>query len=134
MRVNRGRSASAASASGLGCGASATSRGTMLCRNTAIRPGLTGWVRTKNGAPPRPIDPVIGGAPQAEPFAGHVPAWQIGETTVIDAHVAVGVEEPDALAMGAGHPLPGQAALPLGCLTVVAAEVGDFSPQGFDLR
>jgi hypothetical protein len=32
--------------------ASATSRGTMLWRNTAIRPGLTGWVRTKNGAPP----------------------------------------------------------------------------------
>ena len=79
------------------------------------------------------IDPVIGGAPQAEPFAGYVPAWQLSETTVIDAHVAVGIEEAYAVAVGAGHPLPSQAALPLSCLTVVAAEVGDFSPQGFDL-
>jgi hypothetical protein len=39
------------------------------------------------------IDRVIGGAPQAEPFAGYVPAWQISETAVIDAHVAVSMEK-----------------------------------------
>src|ERR1700693_990903 len=79
------------------------------------------------------VDPVIGGASQAEPFAGHVPAWQISETTVIDAPGAVGVDEPDAVTLGAGHPLLSQTTLPLGCLTVLTAEVGDFLPQSFDL-
>jgi hypothetical protein len=50
----------------------------MLCRTTAIRPGLTGWVKTKTERH-QAIDPVIGGAPQAEPFAGYVPAWQLDQ-------------------------------------------------------
>ncbi len=44
------------------------------------------------------------------------------------------LEQADALAVGAGHPFPGQTALPLDCLTVLTAELGDFSPHGFDLR
>jgi hypothetical protein len=48
--------------------------------------------------------------------------------------MAVGVEQAHALAVDPGHPLPGQAALPLGCLTVLTAELGDLLPQGFDLR
>src|SRR6266446_7558965 len=74
------------------------------------------------------VDPVIGGAPQTEPFARHVAAWQIGQAPVIDAHVAIGVEQTYALTVCAEHPLPSQAALPLGCLTVLTAEIRDFSP------
>src|SRR3974377_1214625 len=77
MRVKRGRSRSAASASAEGCGASATSRGTMLWRNTAIRPGFTGWGGKKNGAPLRP--PIQ--SEQFAPLAGGQIAALLQRTT-----------------------------------------------------
>jgi hypothetical protein len=51
----------------------------MLCRNTARRPGLTGGGEDEKRRATPAIEPVIGGAPQAEPFAGYVPAWQLGQ-------------------------------------------------------
>src|SRR5437868_1415901 len=128
MRVNRGRSASASSASVSGCGASATSRGTMCCRSTAMRPGFYRLGEDEKRRATQAVDPVIGGVPQTEPFARHVAAWQIGQAPVIDAHVTIGVEQTYALTVCAEHPLPSQAALPLS-LTVLTAEIRDFSPQ-----
>jgi hypothetical protein len=91
-------------------------------------------VRTKKGAPSNPLIGVIGGAPQAEALARHVAPRQIGEATVIDAHMAISVEQAHALAVDPSHPFPSQAALPLGCLTVLTAELRDFSAQSFDFR
>src|SRR5215831_6501762 len=106
--------------------------------SSAKKSGDQTWVdglgKDEKGRTVQSIDPVIGGAPQAEPFARHVPAWQLGETTVIDAHMPVSVKQSHALAVDPGHPFSGQAALPLGCLTVLTAELRDFSPQGFDFR
>ena len=96
--------------------------------------GVDGLGEDEKGRTVQTIDPVIGCAPQAEPLARHVAPWQIGEATVIDAHMAVSVEQAHALAVEAGHPFLGQTTLPLGRLTVLAAELRDFSPQGFDFR
>ena len=64
------------------------------------------------------IDPIVRRAAQEQLLPRHIQAGQRAQAAVVDAHVAIHVEQSDALFFGIGrrgscHPFLGQTALPL---------------------
>ena len=66
------------------------------------------------------VDPVVGGAAQAEALATDVAAREFGEAAMIDAGVAVDEEDTGGLHV-VGHPVAGELAAPAGGAGLVVA-------------
>ena len=92
---------------------------------------VDGFCDAEEGGSIEGVDPVVGGAAQAELFAAHIAAGQLGGFAVIDAHMAVDEEHAGGFDI-MGHPIFGQIPAPSRGAFLVIAEHGDFRAQSFD--
>ena len=92
---------------------------------------VDGFCDAEEGGSIEGVDPVVGGAAQAELFAAHIAAGQLGGFAVINAHMAVDKKDAGGFDI-MGHPIFGQIPAPSRCAFLVVAEHGDFRAQSLD--